>query len=516
MMRRMGLFLGGLVLGGTSWAQEHSGHHLLTEGRQAYTSLQDAAAIHRLEEFLVNDPYHSEARELHARALVQTGRFADAVASLELLPELSSNARLVYCEALAALPDRRAEAFQILDELMLADPGGILHRITRARCLLAAGRAQEALTEIWSARQMVVNNMDVDLVQGRILEGMGRLPEAEELYLKIITERGIYPPADPHLQKDAMYGLARISMARGQYEQAQDYYKQIVDRLPDDAYAHFHYSVALGLKDRFELALTEMERARELAPEDPFLCFRLGDLYRSQRKVDEAIEQFQALRELSSDPLVSHLRLAELYLEKEDEDEALRHAEIALKLNPESADVQETAGTVFEARGEVDRAIQAYDKAFQLSPLKYNAMYRLALLLRSSEEDADRDRARAFLKRHQKIEPEWPNIIRARTELDVNPRNPEVLARIAYFLNRAEEFDPAWDFIQRSLRIDPNQPRTHVFAGYIANNRGQSETALQHFEIVGRLLGPESMDPQIQSYIDALKGGENLGLLKGT
>lgn len=495
-------------------AQGHSSHEILAEARTAYNSLDDRKALSLLEDFLVHEPYHQEARLLHARALMQLGRHEAAVASLESLPELGESGQLLLAESLAFVPERRDEAWKLLDSMLLRDPDGLRHRVVRAKCLLAVGRIQEATGEIWAARQMVVRNKEIDYIQGRVFEAQGRVAEARELYAGIIDKREQYPPADPHIQKNTMYGLGRLAMAAGQYELAQNYYEQIVNVLPDDAYAHFQYSVSLGMKDRFELALAEMEKAVELAPEDVFLRYRLGDLFRSQRKVDEAIAQFERMLELTEEVTTPRLRLAELFLERGDEDKARTNIEIALKVSPESGDVQETAGQVYEALGELELATAAYEKALQLSSLKYNAMYRLALLLRHSENEDDQLRAREYLARHQKIEPEWPNIIRTRAELDVNPRSGELMARVAYFLNRAEELEPAWEWIQKALQADPRLPRTHIFAGYIANNRGAPDVALRHFEQAAALIRPEPMDPTIQGYIDALKRGEALPLLQ--
>jgi tetratricopeptide (TPR) repeat protein len=258
-----------------------------------------------------------------------------------------------------------------------------------------------------------------------------------------------------------------------------------------------------------------MEKAAELAPEDPFLCFRLADLYRSQRKVDAAIEEFQRLLTITEDPAIPQLRLSELYLEKGEHEKALESIEQVLQRSSESADAQHIAGQIFEATGQPDEARAAYEKSFALNGIMFDAMYRLALLLRRSENPDDVALARSYLERHQKIEPEWPNIIRARNELEVNPRNAEVIARIAFHLNRAEEFEQARLWIERSLSLDPRRPQSHVFAGYIANNIGEKEAALKHFEYVIQLTGPEALDAaRIQGYIEALRGGQDLGIIK--
>jgi tetratricopeptide (TPR) repeat protein len=140
-------------------------------------------------------PYKAAGHGIRVDALVELGRYAEAVAALQQMvnvrPDLESYSRVSYLRELHGDPDGAIAAMQ----------------------MAAATALPGSEPWLWTTTQL-----------GHLYWGQGDLAHAEQLYRAVLQRRADYP--------FAQFGLARIAAAQGRQEQALAILHPLVARLP--------------------------------------------------------------------------------------------------------------------------------------------------------------------------------------------------------------------------------------------------------------------------------------------
>jgi tetratricopeptide (TPR) repeat protein len=202
---------------------------------------------------------------------------------------------------------------------------------------------------------------------------------------------------------------------------------------PDYATAHQWYAEYLAWQGRFDEALAESERARQLDPMSLIIATDRGAILFYASKYDRAIDQFRAV--LDMDPSFTNTRsfLASAYVQQG------RFAE-ALKENELMADVEKPqwhwafTAYIYNHSGNVAQAQHALAKFEELSPrLRSDAILARLVAYTGSSQPIQQEKAISLLevayKEHSpaltgiKVDPRYDNLRK-------DPRFQELLARI--------------------------------------------------------------------------------------
>ena len=179
---------------------------------------------------------------------------------------------------------------------------------------------------------------------------------------------------------------------------------------------------------------------------------------------------------------------------------ALSAPEATAQANPNSAEAQFELGNSYYGAGQLEQAVNAYQKAIALNP-NYQAAYaNLGVVYYTSEQF---DLAAAQYKK----------------ALELNPQDGDVAYNLgALYLQQAlipnEPPDPqlvtkAVTQLQTAMEISPDLPEPHFTLGvaYLASN--QQENALQEFETFlafdAALLDPRAVS-EAERYMQLLQG----------
>jgi tetratricopeptide (TPR) repeat protein len=164
------------------------------------------------------------------------------------------------------------------------------------------------------------------------------------------------------------------------------------------------FSLALAYKDegRFDEARVGFERARELDPRNGKVLWQLADLW--MRKGDppaaEAVIKDALDRKIDEHRFL--LKLGEIHIEAKRFDEAERTLRLALDKKPGLALAYFDLGLAYEGKGDIDKAIDAYQSELAANPKAYRAAFNAAKLLQKRGRSRD---AVALFRTVVEIEP---------------------------------------------------------------------------------------------------------------
>lgn len=207
-----------------------------------------------------------------------------------------------------------------------------------------------------------------------IVEGLLNARLSEQA-LQVISELRSQGVRDPRL--DVLQGEALA--ARGMKAEALRTLEDAVAAHPKEPAAWKALGVLRADSGDLPGAIAAFERARKLAPQDADALNNLGYLQLASGHPSDAVPLFQAA--LRIDPSMvrarNNLGFALIRLDREEE------ARQAFAAAGPPADAQYNLGVAWEARGEIARAITAYEEALRLQPQHPQAGPALVRLLSS-------------------------------------------------------------------------------------------------------------------------------------
>jgi protein O-GlcNAc transferase len=197
----------------------------------------------------------------------------------------------------------------------------------------------------------------------------------------------------PQVTIEQAFDLALQHHQAGQLGQAESIYRQILDRLPENAEALNGLGLIAYQSDQKSLAIELLSRAVALRPHWAEAVNNLGVVFREVGRIDEAVGAFRSA--LALNPNLPGTR-SNLALALSDlgygltkmgrfEEAALSCRE-AIMLNPEHADAHANLGVALKGMGRFDEAISAYRRAIALRPDMYAAHNNLGNVLLEKQD----------------------------------------------------------------------------------------------------------------------------------
>jgi TolB-like protein/Tfp pilus assembly protein PilF len=185
---------------------------------------------------------------------------------------------------------------------------------------------------------------------------------------------------DAHLS-DAHTSLGLI---RFQYDWdwqgAEEEFRTALDINPSYAPAHHFYADYLKAMGRFDEALLEIEKARELDPLSLAINTGVGHVLYLSRQYDKAIEEYKRAVELDPSFMATHVWFGRPYLEKGLFAEAIGELETAVRLSGESTLALAMLGHGLASAGRADEALKILEKLKERSKNQYVPSYWIAVI----------------------------------------------------------------------------------------------------------------------------------------
>jgi adenylate cyclase len=208
--------------------------------------------------------------------------------------------------------------------------------------------------------------------------------------LEFMSPGEAYPRAraavDRALELDPQLAEAHTSLGviRFQYDWdwpgAEQAFRQALDINPNYAPAHQFFSDYLKALGRFDEALEEIEKARELDPLSLAINTAEGHVLYLSRQYDRAIQQYRRAVELDPGFMMTHLWFGRPYLEKGMFAEAISELETAVGLSGDSTAALGMLGHGLASAGRSAEALEILEKLKQRSKSQYVPSYYIAVI----------------------------------------------------------------------------------------------------------------------------------------
>ncbi len=246
------------------------------------------------------------------------------------------------------------------------------------------------------------------------------------------------PTATPTESPFSYLEIADAAYERGAMDEAIANYRLAAAGLPNDVDVHFRLAHLLTTTGHGAEAIELAGQAVNANPYDPLAWAIQGMVYEWQGNIEQALPSLYQALKLDPQNAVALSFLAEAYIDMGKPAEAREAADQALELNPTDYNVQRNYGYVAEYTGDLESAVQAYERARQLAPMQSYIVFNLAdLYIRQG----DYDTAVRLL----------------RDVLDRNPENAEAYAALSrVLLTYVGEQDQAREAAERCIAIAPN------------------------------------------------------------
>jgi tetratricopeptide (TPR) repeat protein len=271
-------------------------------------------------------------------------------------------------------------------------------------------------------------------------------------------------------------------------------------RNPDLAAAHRIKGKLIANVGRYEVAIAEYLRAKELEPDNGELFRRLGQAYEGNNQLDEALGAYKHAIELDPTAFLNHQELGAFYFKRSDFTKSVEPFQRAVELAPrepgphfalgsalenlgrfpeaerelrlsiqlgETPAADNTLARVLMFEGKDSEAIPWYERALKLNPERVYSWVFLGVALRRSGKAQDAERAwREGLK--------FAEATAARSPRDGNTR-----AYLAYLCGLLGERSRAESEIEQALQLSPTDEDVRAMAVYTYESLKERDASLR-------------------------------------
>ncbi len=279
---------------------------------------EPAKALAAAEEILQISPGNLQAEILRSNAWVEMGEVQHARNALERIVKANPSAnQAVFQLASLNVSDRRFdEAEKLYWQVYKNNPPDFRGLIGVADIYVLQGRSDEALKVLEKGLQENPGHVGLQRAYAGTLQTIGRYQEAIGVFEKLLADRpndgrllkslggtyyskGDLEPAERYLRQagellqfdpDIPLLLGMVAERQGALQQARIHYERTLQLNPDNAVAlnNLAYILAETTTD-LDRALTLIQQARSLAPEDPNIADTLGYIYIKKNLPESAV-----------------------------------------------------------------------------------------------------------------------------------------------------------------------------------------------------------------------------------
>jgi tetratricopeptide (TPR) repeat protein len=416
----------------------------------------DNAQKQLAELWLDIDPDNLQAHRISAIQAVKGNDLQTAIHHMERIMDQGGDADFDSLAALAANlpPEQQQELLALYNEMSDRHPDTPELEYSIALLLKVTGQPQQALDRLEPLLQENANFQPAIILKGDLLYQTGQKSSALD-YLLTNTRR--FPG---NRQMGTLYG--RMLINEGELQAAQDEFNRLVKRYPDTPGLRLSHALVALENGQTDLARQELTQLAEQGHHTSEANYYLGRIEDQASNTEQAIGYYQSV-EQGNYYFPALARASSLLAENGQLEDAIDRIRRLREANPRQAEnfwLLEV--NLLLDQEQQQQALSTATEALEEHPDNIEIRYARAMLYDGIGRPAD---AEADLK--QIIEQE--------------PENAVALNALGYILTtRTDRLREARGYIEKALRLDPNNPAILDSMGWVLFLEGQLEPALEY------------------------------------
>ena len=416
----------------------------------------DNAQKQLAELWLDIDPDNLQAHRISAIQAVKGNDLQTAIHHMERIMDQGGDADFDSLAAMAANlpPEQQQELLALYNEMSDRHPDTPELEYSIALLLKVTGQPQQALDRLEPLLQENANIQPAIILKGDLLYQTGQKSSALD-YLLTNTRR--FPG---NRQMGTLYG--RMLINEGELQAAQDEFNRLVKRYPDTPGLRLSHALVALENGQTDLARQELTQLAEQGHHTSEANYYLGRIEDQASNTEQAIGYYQSV-EQGNYYFPALARASSLLAENGQLEDAIDRIRRLREANPRQAEnfwLLEV--NLLLDQEQQQQALSTATEALEEHPDNIEIRYARAMLYDGIGRPAD---AEADLK--QIIEQE--------------PENAVALNALGYILTtRTDRLREARGYIEKALRLDPNNPAILDSMGWVLFLEGQLEPALEY------------------------------------
>ncbi len=240
---------------------------------------------------------------------------------------------------------------------------------------------------------------------------------------------------------------AREHHRSGRLAQAEEIYKQILHRQPDNAAVLSKLGAALAGQGKLAETLTQLRRAIELDPGLVEAHNNLGAAFQILGKLDDSVAAFRRALAIKPDHVSAHVNLGNALKRQGMLEDAVASYGRALEIDADFADAHNGLGVARMGQGKMEDSAACFRRTLELNPHHAEALNNLGNILRSEDQ-----LEAAVTMLHRALEAN-PGLIEGHINLGNTLKSQGNMGDAEASFKRALEIDPAnaeahWNYSQ--------------------------------------------------------------------
>ena len=358
-----------LVLLTASFAPAQT-NNLQARLENAATLIRDhriAEAEQQLNSILRTAPNEAAALNLLGTIRAQQGRLNDAETLLTRAAKIDPSfvpvhMNLAFLYVLKNVPEKTISELKAVVKL---EPDNIEANYKLARLLLSRGQTDESIAVIEKVKSSAPQAFVFLTLLGDAYFKKGDPAKAEENYL--------LARAAQKNNADAILGLAKVSQARGETQNAHTYLSQAREAANDSPDLLYKVGVAALAIGIFDEAMSDLEQAVKLKPDEPTYLIALGAAWLKKPDLFAAEQVFRRVLELQPDNAQAQMYLGYVLYKQKKFSDAKPYLEKTIKTDPNIPEPFYYLGLIVQEENEDEQAVALLGKAILVSPSFANA-----------------------------------------------------------------------------------------------------------------------------------------------
>lgn len=265
--------------------------------------------------------------------------------------------------------------------------------------------------------------------------------------------------------------LGTLLTEKGEYEMALDVHATALELNPTNFESYRGRARAFSSLQRLSEAEATYKKAIEIKPDYWAGYAELGVFYSQHGRFEESAEQFEIVTKLSPGNASAYRNLGGVYYYLGRQDKALDAFRKSVEIQPNYG-VYSNMATMNYYNGNFSEAALNYEKALELNDSDYKVWSFLGSAYKYSDPPNREGSEKAVLRA----------IELAEKQLEINPRDPELLLSLSSYHIDLDEDTKAETFLERALRMEPAEVNNVMNVGIIYEHLGNRNEALKWIE----------------------------------